>query len=169
VRPRIHGELLILGISVSESTSPKHATASTVKNVADVSQQSREPRSLLHDRDSVFTNVVTTIAGTNTQVVRTAPRSPSQNAHVERFIGSIRREYLDHMIVMNAAWLHRLLMEYVVYYLRSRTHLAQGKDHTDHASGRTAVGRHCRHTTSLAACTTATTALQRRGRPAGSK
>jgi putative transposase len=60
--------------------------------------------------------------------VRTAPRSPWQNAYVERVIGSIRRECLDHVIVVNAAGLHRVLTEYVAYYLRSRTHLALGKD-----------------------------------------
>ena len=64
----------------------------------------------------------------NTQAVRTAPRSPWQNAYVERVIGSIRRECLDHVIVMNATGLHRILRDYVAYYMRSRTHLALGKD-----------------------------------------
>jgi len=61
-------------------------------------------------------------------VVRTAPRSPWQNAHVERVIGSIRRECLDHVIVMNAAGLRRVLRDYVAYYMRSRTHLSLDKD-----------------------------------------
>ena len=64
----------------------------------------------------------------NTQTVRTAPRSPWQNAYAERVIGSIRRECLDHVIVMNAAGLHRILRDYVAYYMHSRTHLALGKD-----------------------------------------
>ena len=64
----------------------------------------------------------------NTQAVRTAPSSPWQNAYVERVIGSIRRECLDHVIVMNAAGLHRMITNYVAYYMRSRTHLALGKD-----------------------------------------
>ena len=72
--------------------------------------------------------MATTIAGMNTQAVRTAPRSPWQNAYVERVIGSIRRECLDHVIVMNATGLHRVLREYVSYYMRSRTHLALDKD-----------------------------------------
>ena len=50
------------------------------------------------------------------------------NAYAERVIGSIRRECVDHVIVINAAGLHRLLTEYVAYYMRSRTHLALGKD-----------------------------------------
>jgi transposase InsO family protein len=76
----------------------------------------------------VFAAVATTIAGMNTQAVRTAPRSPWQNAYVERVIGSIRRECLDHVIVINAMGLHRILRDYVAYYMRSRTHLALDKD-----------------------------------------
>ena len=54
----------------------------------------------------------------NTQAVRTAPRSPWQNAYVERVIGSIRRECLDHVIVMNARGLHRVIADYIAYYNR---------------------------------------------------
>ena len=82
---------------------------------------------LLHDRDTVFADVATTLAGMNTQAVRTAPSSPWQNAYVERVIGSIRRECLDHVIVMNTGpppCDHELRH----YYMRSRTHLALGKD-----------------------------------------
>jgi|SRR5215472_5420543 len=51
-----------------------------------------------------------------------------QNAYVERLIGSIRRECLDHVIVLNEAGLRRILKSYFDYYERSRTHLALGKD-----------------------------------------
>jgi hypothetical protein len=61
----------------------------------------------------VFADVATTIAGMNTKPVRTVPRSPWQNAYVERVIGSIRRECLDHAIVMNAAGLREILTERV--------------------------------------------------------
>ena len=50
------------------------------------------------------------------------------NAYVERVIGSIRRECLDHVIVVNAGGLRRVLTAYIAYYMRSRTHLALGKD-----------------------------------------
>ena len=56
------------------------------------------------------------------------PRSPWQNAYIERFIGSIRRECLDHVIVCTESGLRRILNAYVDYYLRSRTHLALQKD-----------------------------------------
>jgi putative transposase len=62
------------------------------------------------------------------QALRTAPRSPSQNAFVERVIGSIRRECLDHVIIVSAAGLRRVLTGYVPYYMQSRTHLALEKD-----------------------------------------
>jgi putative transposase len=60
--------------------------------------------------------------------VLAAPQSPWQNPYAERLIGSIRRECLDHVIVFNESSLRRLLNLYFTYYLRSRTHLALGKD-----------------------------------------
>ena len=57
-----------------------------------------------------------------------APHSPWQNGHVERLIGSIRHECLDHIIILNAAHLRRVLNAYVQYYNRDRTHLALDKD-----------------------------------------
>ena len=60
--------------------------------------------------------------------VVTAPRSPWQNPYVERLIGSIRRECLDHVIVWNEASLRRILRSYFHYYQKSRTHLALAKD-----------------------------------------
>ena len=60
--------------------------------------------------------------------VVTSPSSPWQNPHVERLIGSIRRECLDHVIVLSAAGLQRVVKDYVAYYMRSRTHLSLVKD-----------------------------------------
>ena len=57
-----------------------------------------------------------------------APRSPRQNAYAERLIGSIRRECLDHVVVLSQRHLRRLLKSYFAYYHRSRTHLALDKD-----------------------------------------
>jgi len=53
---------------------------------------------------------------------------PSQNAYAERFIGSIRRECLDHVIVFSVTRLQRLITRYCAYYERSRTHLSLNKD-----------------------------------------
>jgi hypothetical protein len=57
-----------------------------------------------------------------------APRSPWQNAYVERLIGSIRRECLDHMVVFGEAHLRRILRGYAAYYNVSRTHRSLNKD-----------------------------------------
>jgi putative transposase len=63
--------------------------------------------------------------------VVTAPRSPWQNAYVERVIGSIRRECLDHIVIVNERHLRRVLSSYVDYYQPTRTHLSLDKDCPD--------------------------------------
>ena len=60
--------------------------------------------------------------------VVTAPRSPWQNPYVERLIGSIRRECLDHVVVLNECHLRRILDDYFEYYHKCRTHLSLDKD-----------------------------------------
>jgi len=57
-----------------------------------------------------------------------APRSPWQNGHAERLIGSIRRECLDHIIVSSEDHLRRILSAYARYYNKTRTHLPLGKE-----------------------------------------
>jgi transposase InsO family protein len=58
-----------------------------------------------------------------------APRSPWQNSYVERFIGSIRRECLDHIIIFNERHLRDVLLSHFQYHHKSRTHLSLGKDY----------------------------------------
>ena len=60
--------------------------------------------------------------------IRQQPRSPWQNGHVERLIGSIRRESLDHLVVFGEAHLRRILKMYAAYYNAVRTHLFLQKD-----------------------------------------
>ena len=60
--------------------------------------------------------------------VLTAPRSPWQNSYAERFIGSLRRECLNHIVVLNEASLRRIVRSYFQYYEHSRTHLELEKD-----------------------------------------
>ncbi|MCH8112329.1 MAG: transposase [Proteobacteria bacterium] len=60
--------------------------------------------------------------------VLTAPRSPWQNTFAERMIGSIRRECLDHLIIIDERHLRRILASYFDYYHRSRSHLSLCKD-----------------------------------------
>jgi len=63
--------------------------------------------------------------------VLSAPASPWQRAYVERLIGSIRRDCLDHVIVLGEGHLRRILKSYLAYYHRSRTHLGLGKDNPE--------------------------------------
>ena len=63
--------------------------------------------------------------------VLTAPGSPWQNGYAERIIGTIRRECLDHVIVLSEAHLRRILKSYCGYYHRTRTHLSLVKDAPD--------------------------------------
>jgi putative transposase len=63
-----------------------------------------------------------------TNPVRTAFRSPWQNGVAERWIGSVRRDLLDHVIILSERHLRRLLRDYVRYYHEDRTHLELGKD-----------------------------------------
>jgi putative transposase len=86
-------------------------------------------RFLIFDRDAKFSaDVISTVKQNGTEPVRTALRSPWQNGVAERWVGSVRRELLDHVIVLNQRHLRRLLKEYVRYYHEDRTHLGLGKD-----------------------------------------
>ena len=188
--PRIHGELLKLGIDISQSTvanymvrgrhPPSQGWLTFLRNHADgiaavdlfvvptigfrllfglvilnhdrrrivhiavtyhptaewIARQIVEafpwdsaPQYLLRDRDcaygKVFRKRVSAIGIRDRPV---APRSPWQNGYVERVIGSIRRDLLDHVIVMGEAHLRRLLRAYADYYNTWRTHLGLDKD-----------------------------------------
>jgi putative transposase len=188
--PRIHGELLKLGIDIGESSVSKYMvrcrkppsqtwrtflenhtkqlvsidffTVPTIRfqvlyvflvlahdrrrilhfNVTAhptaewTGQQLREafpfdqlPRYLLRDRDTIFgDDFRAQLRGMGICEILSAPRSPWQRAYVERVIGSIRRECLDHVIVFHENALRRILHSYFDYYHRSRTHLSLGKD-----------------------------------------
>ena len=87
------------------------------------------PRYLLRDRDACYGEEFHKATGwLGIREVLTAPRSPWQNPYVERLIGTIRRECLDHVIVMNEPGLRRVLKLYFEYYERTRTHLSLDKD-----------------------------------------
>lgn len=87
------------------------------------------PQYLLRDRDGTFGEKFReTAIGLGVREVLTAPQSPWQNPYVERFIGSTRRECLDHVIAFNEASLRRVLKEYFEYYESCRTHLSLDKD-----------------------------------------
>jgi putative transposase len=189
--PRIHGELRLLGIAVSERTVSRsmprrpphpdavqrwriflqnhhaaiaamdffvvptatfrlvyvwfvighdrrrilHVDVTASPAAAWVIQQLREafpfgtaPRHMIFDRDAIFSSrVVSTMRSFGIQPARTAWKSPWQNGVAERWIGSVRRELLDHVVILNERHLRRLLTEYVAYYHDDRTHLGLDK------------------------------------------
>ncbi|MSO21263.1 MAG: transposase [Acidobacteria bacterium] len=188
--PRIHGELLMLGFEVSETSvakymgmqrkPPSQTWRTFLKNHAQqlvsadfftvptlnfrllyvfvvlehhrrrvvhfnvtanptaewAAQQMREafpfdtgPRFLIRDRDKCYGNIFReTVQSMDIAEVLTAPHSPWQNGYVERLIGSIRRECLDHFLVLNETSLRKILRSYFQYYERTRTHLALEKN-----------------------------------------
>ena len=87
------------------------------------------PRYLLRDRDRIFGDDFTRqVQDMGIEQVLSAPRSPWQRAYVERVIGTIRRECLDHVIIFNEAALYRQIKLFTAYYHQSRTHLSLAKD-----------------------------------------
>lgn len=98
------------------------------------------PRFLVRDRDAVYGETFTRKAAALGIVeVPAAARSPWQNPYAERVIGSIRRECLDHRVILGERHLRRLLRGYAEYYHRARTHLSLLKD--------TPAGRPAQHST----------------------
>jgi transposase InsO family protein len=187
--PRIHGELQMLGIGVSESTVAKymirhlrppsqtwrtfldnhvselasvdfftvptatfrvlyvfvvlcherreivhfnstyHPTAEwTAQQIVEAFPFDSAPRYLIRDRDSIYgTRFRNRVKSLGIEEVLTAPRSPWQNPYVERMIGSIRRECLNHVIIFNERHLRKVLNAYPTYYHEARTHLSLDK------------------------------------------
>ncbi len=81
------------------------------------------PRFLLRDRDSIYGEEFRSrVKSLQIEEVITAPHSPWQNPYSERVIGSIRRECLDHVIVLSEEHLRRILKEYFRYYTNTRPH-----------------------------------------------
>jgi transposase InsO family protein len=111
----------------------EHPTAEwTAQQVVDAFPDDTAPKWLHRDRDSVYgESFRRRVAGMGIAEVVSAPASPWQNPYAERVIGSIRRECLDHVIVLNDAHLRRVLTVYSRYYHRSRTHLGLEKDAPD--------------------------------------
>jgi putative transposase len=120
-----HARRKVLHFAVTEHPTAEWAGQQMVEAFADRDV----PCYLIRDRDASYGHEFRRrIRSLGMNEVITAARSPWQNAFAERLIGSIRRECLDHVVVLNQRHLTRLLKKYFLYYHRSRTHLALGKD-----------------------------------------
>jgi len=108
----------------------EHPTAEWVaQQIAEAFAERDAPRYLIRDRDASYGDEFRRrIQSLGIKEVITAARSPWQNAFAERLIGSIRRECLDHVVVLNKRHVRKLLKSYFSYYHQSRTHLGLAKD-----------------------------------------
>ena len=108
----------------------EHPTAQwTAQQIVEAFPWDTVPKYLIRDRDSIYGNYFRQhVKNMGINEVLTAPRSPWQNPYAERLIGSIRRECLDHVIVLNKRHLKKTLSSYFEYYNQDRTHCGLDKD-----------------------------------------
>ena len=120
-----HGRRRLRHFNITE-----HPTAEwTGRQLIEACGQDESPRHLIRDRDQVYGERFSRQARMlDIRETVTAPRSPWRNAYAERVIGSIRRECLDHIVVIGERHLRGILSTYVDYYNETRTHLALAKD-----------------------------------------
>jgi putative transposase len=111
----------------------EHPTAHwTAQQIVNAFPNESAPPYLLRDRDQVYgASFRHRVKGMRIEEVLTAPQSPWQNPFAERLIGSVRRECLEHVLVLSERHLRRILARYFSYYHRARTHLALDKDAPD--------------------------------------
>jgi len=109
---------------------PAHPTAAwTAHQLREAWPWDTAPRFVIRDRDAISgSDLRRTVPQRGIEDVLTAPRCPWQNPFVERVIGSLRRECLDHVIVWNERSLHCHLQRDLAYYHGWRTHLSLDKD-----------------------------------------
>ncbi|MEN8258829.1 MAG: integrase core domain-containing protein [Thermodesulfobacteriota bacterium] len=108
----------------------EHPTAAwTLQQVREAFPWDTAPRFLLRDRDGIYENIFSRgVKNMGIKELLSPPRSPWCNGYAERVIGTIRRECLNHHIILNEKHLHRVLKEYLGYYHQDRTHLGLDKD-----------------------------------------
>jgi transposase InsO family protein len=123
-----HDRRKIMHTAVTE-----HPTAAWLsRQVTEAFPWDTAPRYLLRDRDASYgQHFRRRVDAMGITEVATAPRSPRQNAYVERVIGSLRRECLDHIVIFNERHLRSVLSTYIDHYHRARTHLSLDKDCPD--------------------------------------
>src|SRR2546422_3378 len=123
-----HQRRRVLHFNVTE-----HPTAAwTAQQIVDAFPDDAAPAYLLRDRDSVYGDSFRRrVKGLGIDEVLTTPHSPWQNPFVERLISSVRRECLDHVLVLSERHLRRILTQYFAYYHGARTHLSLEKDAPD--------------------------------------
>jgi transposase InsO family protein len=120
-----HGRRRILHFNITP-----HPTAEwVVQQLREAFPEAAPYRHVILDRDTKFdTDVITFLKATGLKPKRTSVQAPWQNGIAERFVGSCRREILDHVIALNQQHLRRLIRDYVSYYHLDRIHDSLEKD-----------------------------------------
>jgi transposase InsO family protein len=114
-----HGRRRLLHFNVTENPT----AAWVIQQLRETFPNEPEHRFLIYDNDAIFSPAVThAIKSFEINPRRTTFRSPWQNGTAERVVGSVRRELLDNVVVLNEDHLRRLLREYVDYYNDERVH-----------------------------------------------
>jgi putative transposase len=120
-----HDRRKIIHFNVTDSPS----SAWTARQLIEAFPWDSAPRHLLRDNDTKFlAEFASCVNWMGIEEIKTAPRSPWQNPYCERLIGSIRRECLDQVVILNEQHLRRILRDYVTYYHESRTHQSLDDD-----------------------------------------
>src|ERR1700761_1638045 len=111
------------------NVTPNPTAEWVARQITEAFPWNEAPRYMIRDRDCIYGAIVTRrLRAMGIRDKPIAPASPWQNGFAERLIGSIRRECLDHVIVLGEAHLRRILQSYADYYNETRTHLALDKD-----------------------------------------
>ena len=120
-----HERRRLISLSVTD-----HPTAEWIaQQITEAFPWDDAPTHLIRDRDARYGQIVRRrMAAMGIRDRPIAPRSPWQNGHIERLIGSIRRECLDHIVILGEDHLRRALEAYAAYYNNVRPHLALAKD-----------------------------------------
>ena len=114
-----HERRRVVHFNITESP----ASAWTAQQITNAFPEDTAPRFLLRDRDGIYgTEVVRRIRNMGIEQKLIAPRSPWQNPFIERLIGTIRRECLDHVIILDEDHLHKILKRFFDYYHEHRLH-----------------------------------------------
>ena len=120
-----HHRRRVVHFNVTENPT----AAWTGQQIVEAFPEDTIPPYLIRDRDRIYgDDFRSRVRGLGIQEVMIAPQSPWQNPFAERLVGSIRRECLDHVIMLGQRHLRKILQSYFDYYLQSRTHLSLAKD-----------------------------------------
>ena len=109
------GRREVVHIGVTSSPSAQYAAQSFIEALC--ARDNRVPRFLIRDRDSIYgAEFRRRVRSCGTRCLLTPPRSPQANSYCERIVGTLRRECLDHVIVLDERHAERVLREFVRYY-----------------------------------------------------